>query len=138
MSKWTPGCESPNPDGARKHKGPSVRGRLRAALLEAAPDVVAKLILQARAGDPVALKMFLDRVLPTLRPTAEQIELDIKPGTLMQRAEAVLALAAAGEIPLDAASEFISNATKLVAIEEGTELKNQLALLLSEKFGNIA
>lgn len=112
--------------------------KLRAKLLEAAPDVVAKLIEQAKAGDPVAVKEFLARVLPTLKPEAARVEFALPDGTLMERAEAVLKLAEAGEIPLDVASEHIGNVVKLVAIEQAGELKAQLQMLLEEKFGGIA
>ena len=134
---WEPG-QSGNPEGARLHKAPSQRGKLRATLLEAAPEVVAALIVRAKAGDPVSLKLYLDRVFPTLRPQAEQIALDIEPGSLMQRAEAVLQLAASGELPIDQASEYINNVSKIVLLEQATELKAQLALLLAEKFGDLA
>jgi len=133
MARFQPGT-SGNPEGARMHKA----NKLREALATAAPDVITKLIARAKAGDPVALRLFLERVLPALKPEAKRVEFTLPGGTLMERAEFVLALVAAGELPMDLASEYVTNATKLVAVTQGTELRAKLELLLAERFGDIA
>ena len=125
---------SGNAEGGRLNKA----FVLRAKLIDAAPDVVSRLIEQAKAGDPVALRLFIERVLPTLKPEASRVHFTLPDGSLLERAEAMLALAAAGELPMDVATEYVANATKLVAIEQGTELKAKLDLLLAERFGDLA
>ena len=130
---WQPGT-SGNPSGR-----PKADGKLRDRLREAAPELLEQLIERARAGDPVAVKVFWERTLPALRNEAARVELSLPAqATLLQRADAVLKLAESGEISIDVASDYISNVTKLVAVEQAGELKAQLQMLLEERYGGIA
>lgn len=127
MPKFLPG-QSGNPTG-RPY------GLSRRKLADAAPDIVDKLIVLAKEGDLTAAKMILDRTLPTLKAEAQRLDLGLLDGTLMQRAEAMLAAATAGDISVDVARDLISAIGMLVGIEQGTELKARLDAL---EFGGIA
>jgi hypothetical protein len=110
-------------------------GTSRRKLSEAAPEIVDRLILLAKAGDLVAAKLILDRCLPTLKAEAARVDIGVLQGTLMQRAEALLAAATAGNISVDSAKDLIGAITLLVSIEQGTDLKARLDAL---EFGGMA
>ena len=61
------------------------------------PNIVEKLVEAALGGDIAAAKVILDRVLPPLRATDENIVLNL-PDTHAERGEAVLRAVAVGEL----------------------------------------
>ncbi len=100
--------QSGNPKGRPKgiaDRRTQWRDSLRAEL----PDLLARLLELAKAGDPNAIKMILDRVAPPLRSQAEPIELPAlaKAVTLSDKAAAVIAAVADGSIGTDAASDLL-------------------------------
>src|SRR5690606_41062991 len=102
--RWKPG-ESGNPAG--KPKGAiDRRSKWRAELGDALPAILAKLVDAAKAGDTTAAGLILSRVAPPLRPARETAVVAglAEAGTIAGRAEAVLAAAARGELPSDAAA----------------------------------
>jgi hypothetical protein len=62
---WTQG-QSGNPSGRKPGTGKI--DKLRAALAKELPDVLEALVTQAKAGDTGAIKVILERTVPTLRP----------------------------------------------------------------------
>ena len=68
-SKFKPG-RSGNPAGKPKGRENSATTLARRALQEASPEILAKLIENAKAGDPTALKILAPRLLPTQRAIA--------------------------------------------------------------------
>ncbi|MFO1267140.1 MAG: hypothetical protein U1F67_10430 [Rubrivivax sp.] len=125
MAQWKPG-ESGNPEGGRLNRA----YLLRKQLLDAAPDVIAKTIELAKAGDPVALRLVLERVLPALRTEARLLELALPEGaTLTEQAKALVEAAAKGELPTDHAAELVRALTGVVTVEQGDELRKRLEAL---------
>lgn len=113
-------------------------GRLRARLHEATPAAIEKLISLAHGGDLVALKLLLDRVVPALKPEADRVQFALPTGSPTEAARELLQLAANGTLAPDTAELLIGALAKFTTIEQGTELRDQLALLMSERFGDIA
>lgn len=128
-TKFKPG-KSGNPKGRPKgiaDRRTQWRDNLRMEL----PDLLSKLVQMAREGDPHALKLILDRVAPPLRPQAEPIDLPglASAGTLTERAQAVVAAVAAGEIGTDAASDLLTALGSVARITEIDELAARVAAL---------
>jgi hypothetical protein len=119
---WQKG-ESGNPGGRFRTDRPA---RLRERLAEHGEEVVAKLIELAKAGDPSALNIYFNKVLPSLKPHMAPVLLPAMDGSLTERANAVLAAAERGDIPLDAATEYVKAAAVLLTVTVGDELKARI------------
>lgn len=65
MARFTPG-QSGNPRG-RKPGQQTRMDKLRAGLLDEVPEILTALVEAAKAGDPAACKLVLDRCLPPLK-----------------------------------------------------------------------
>ena len=116
--------QSGNPAG--RTVGTGKAAKLRAELEQHAPEAIAKLISLVKAGDPTALRLYFDRVLPALKPETAATVLPELKGSLTDQARAVLASAAAGDLPIDVAIDVVSAIAKLMAVEEGDELRRRL------------
>jgi hypothetical protein len=90
-------------------------------------------ILRAKAGDGVAMKLCIDRLIPIRGARDRAIEIDVgvtaKAGDLAAAAAAVIAQAAAGEITLSEAKEFMALLEGQRKILETTDLVVRLQLL---------
>ena len=62
--RWQPG-ESGNPSGRRPGSGEVAK--LRAAIAEHLPAIVAQLVEAAKAGDVQAVRLLLERVIPPVK-----------------------------------------------------------------------
>ena len=131
---------SSEPDGKRQPGRPVGSGpvaRLRHELLKDGQldKLVKKTVEMALAGDIAAIRVLLDRAIPTLRAQAAPVALALPTGTLTEQARALLTAAAAGHLPADIASELIRAAAGVVAIEQADELRRRLDAI---EFGGIA
>jgi hypothetical protein len=102
--QFKPG-QSGNPAG--KPKGARHKATLAAqALLEGEAEGIARKAVElALAGDTVALRLCLDRLMPSLKATAPTITLpDPLPESLTDTAKIFLNAAASGQIPPDTAT----------------------------------
>ena len=89
--------------------------------------LVEKVYAAALAGDMVAARLLLDRVLPALRTQAAPVHVELDASaSLTARAEALLMAAAAGELPADIASELIRSIAAVTGIEQADELRHRL------------
>lgn len=94
-------------------------------------DLVAKVVELARAGDPQALRMVLERIDPTPRAMLPAIEI---PGltecvSMSEKARCIVDAAGRGTISPDAASALlgaIANAARIVEHEELSERISRL------------
>jgi hypothetical protein len=140
--------ESPNTDG-KKSDGRGVSGRftkgnkaspgrppgrgivaeLRDKLAQDVDKVIGILREQALAGDPQAIRILLDRVLPSLRPIEMPTPLCLPPGNLAQQAHAVVQAVAAGDIAPSQAAQIISALGGVAKIVETTDLLDRIAKL---------
>jgi hypothetical protein len=130
MAKFGKNNQPPN-----EHKRlPKFRTRMIDALKARGVDeqgFVALLVSKALDGEGnngVYISELLKRYAPITKATLEPVDIANFPqeGTPLQKAEAVYNAMAAGEIPPDVGQIFIDSISKLLAIEEITELKARL------------
>jgi hypothetical protein len=133
MAKFGKNNQPPN-----EHKRlPKFRTRMIDALKARGVDeqgFVALLVSKALDGEGnngVYISELLKRYAPITKATLEPVDIANFPqeGTPLQKAEAVYNAMAAGEIPPDVGQIFIDSISKLLAIEEITELKERLTKL---------
>jgi hypothetical protein len=124
---WKPG-QSGNPAG--RPKGiPNPQARLRKLIdVEA---LIRRLSESAAKGNTRAAELLLDRALPPLRAVAEPVQM---PGladaaTLTEKAEAVVALAADGQLSPDVATAMLTAIGQLAKAAEIDELARRIAAL---------
>ena len=116
-----------NPAG--RPKGVGVVARLRNEMLGEGKvtQLVEKVYAAALAGDMVAARLLLDRVLPALRTQAAPVHVQLDASaSLTARAEALLMAAADGQIPSCAAAELIRSIAAVTGIEQADELRHRL------------
>ena len=127
MAKFKPG-ESGNRKG--RPKGTGEAAKLRQAIADDAPDIIAAMAEAAKNGDTAAAKLLLDRIAPALKSEAQPVELpDMKHGGLPERANAVLDAAAEGRLAPDTASQLVAAVGKLARVFEIDELEKRLQAL---------
>ena len=103
---------------------------LRAKLIDGhLPKIIEKLVELALAGDVSAAKALLDRAIPAMKAQAAPVSLPVPAGTLTEKALALLTAALDGSLPPDIASELITALSRIVSIEQATELKARLDAL---------
>lgn len=121
---------SGNPKGRppRPKTGPD---KLRSDILRQAPEILAALVAQAKAGDVAAAQAVLSRCLPALRPTDRPVALPLPSGTgdIGEAANAVLGALAGGAMSPDQASTVASVLATLTRVREATELEQRIAAL---------
>ncbi|MGZ8914371.1 MAG: DUF5681 domain-containing protein [Methylobacter sp.] len=115
--KFQPG-QSGNPKGRPKDKTPATM--LRKSIAEAMPDILAQLVVQAKAGDVAAAKVLIDRVCPPLKPQALPVILPAN-GSLTEQGNEIIRATMAGQIPPDIGSQLITALaaqSKIIEIDE--------------------
>jgi hypothetical protein len=90
-------------------RGPSAAEEIRALIEPHKAEIIAKAVELAKMGDPVSLRLCLDRLAPTPRQEAEKV---VVPGlkeaaTLQEKATAILAAVADGEISAEAGDRLL-------------------------------
>jgi hypothetical protein len=113
--------QSGNPKGKPKNKTPATL--LRKSISDNMPEIIIKLVEQAKNGDVAAAKVLLDRCCPALKPQAMAINLPVN-GTLAEQGDEIIRATMGGLIPPDIGSQLItalSNQGKLIELQELTE-----------------
>lgn len=115
--------QSGNPAGRKPGQTPGAQ--IRKAIEENKELILKAVINAAITGDMMACKMLLDRITPTFKPVAAQIELPIADGAgLTEQGATVIRAALSGHIPPDIGSQLItalSNQAKIIEIDELTK-----------------
>jgi hypothetical protein len=118
-TKFQPGV-SGNPKGKPKDKTPATL--LRKSIVDDMPEIILKLVEQAKSGDTAAAKILLDRCCPVLKAQAMAINLPVN-GSLAEQGGEIIRATLSGHIPPDIGSQLItalSNQGKLVELQELT------------------
>lgn len=119
-----PGSGRPKGSGNNKHH------ELREMLFSQAEPLLEQLILLAKEGDLQALKLCIDKILPSMKPVEAPTPVSTDhDGSLTERAEKILLAALSGEIPAAEANQLLSGMTSLARIKEFDELDKRLGEL---------
>ena len=130
--RWKAG-ESGNPKG--KPPGSGELQKLRAAIGEHVPEIIAQLVTAARGGDIQAARLILERVLPPMKAMEHAQTLDLPEGTLTDQGRAVLRSVAAGELAPGQGAQLLTAIGTLGKIAELDELAARITAL-EAKNGN--
>ena len=110
--------------------GRGVVAEMRETLATDLHKIIETLKAQALAGDPQAIRIILDRVLPSLRPVELPAVLALPIGsTLAEQARAVVQAAADGEIAPSQAALIVTALGGVAKIIETTELVKRIEAL---------
>ena len=124
--RWKPG-QSGNPKG--KPPGSGEVQRLRAAIAEHVPALVAVLVERALGGDVGAARLLLERVVPPLKASEEATPLTLPDGTLTEQGRAVVVAVAAGELAPSQGAALLASLGTLAKLTEADELERRIAAL---------
>lgn len=119
------GCPSGRPKGIADR-----RSELRSLLEPHANDLVEKLVELAKKGEPTALRLVIERLLPRIKPdnsiTFELPEgrLDT-PDNMLQIAEDITRAVAAGQLSLEEAQKFTAFIVQQRRIIRDADFKKQ-------------
>ena len=112
---------SGNPKGRPKDKTPATL--LRKSIIDDMPEIILKLVEQAKNGDTAAAKILLDRCCPALKSQAMAIHLPVN-GSLAEQGNEIIRATLSGNIPPDIGAQLITalaNQGKLIELQELTE-----------------
>ncbi len=124
--RWKPG-ESGNPKG--RPPGTGQVAKLRAAIAQDVPNILASLSAAALAGDVQAARLLLERTLPALKPAELPQALTLPDGPLTDQGRAVLAAVAAGELAPGQGAALLSAIGQLARVAEVDELARRIEAL---------
>ena len=125
--RWKAG-ESGNPAGRKPGTGEVAR--LRAAIGERVPELLAALMTKALEGDVGAARLLLERAIAPLKGIEQAVTLQLpNDGTLTAKATAVLSAAAAGDLAPGQAAQLIAALGTLAKISEVDELAARITAL---------
>ena len=124
--RWKPG-QSGNPAG--KPPGSGEVQRLRAAIAEHLPGIVARLVEQAKDGDVQAARLLLERVVPPMKAVEAPAPLALEGSTLTDQGRAVMAAVGAGELAPGQGAALLAALGTLAKLAEADELERRIAAL---------
>lgn len=124
---WKPG-QSGNPAG--RPPGVGEIGKLRAAIGDRLPALLAAMMSKAIEGDVGAARLLLERAIAPLKGIEQAVTLQLpNEGTLTAKANAVLSAAAAGDLAPGQAAQLIAALGTLAKISEVDELAARITAL---------
>jgi hypothetical protein len=135
MPKFKKG-ESGNPEG-RPKGSQNFATKLMASILADVPALLEVTKQKAFAGDMVAMRLLLERVLPVSKATAPTIALPalVEAHTLTDKANAILATVANGELPSDMAAQLLGSLSDIAKLVELESLLKRVELLEQGQLG---
>jgi hypothetical protein len=127
LGRWKKG-ESGNPKG--RPPGVGAIAKLRAAIAEHVPEIVAKLVERAKEGDSAAARLLLERAMPPIKPIEQPAPVALPDGaTLTEQGRAVLSAAGLGDIAPGQAAQLLASLAALAKLVETDELAMRVAKL---------
>ena len=131
---WVKGT-SGNPAGRKPGTGDI--GKLRAAIADRVPELLAAMMDKALEGDVGAARLLMERCIAPLRPTEQAVTLQLpSDGILMTKASAVLASAASGALAPGQAAQLIGALGAMAKIQELDEMDARITALEAAQHGN--
>jgi Family of unknown function (DUF5681) len=125
-TQWKKGT-SGNPAG--RTPGSGEVGKLRAAIAEHVPSVIAKLVEQAQACDVGAARLLLERCIATLKSIDQAAPVALPAATLTDQARAVLHAAASGNLTPAEAAQYLQGIGAVARVAETDELAARVTAL---------
>jgi hypothetical protein len=119
---------SGNPGGKRPGMQHRITKRLQALILPAAPEVISKLIVNAKSGDLEAMKLYLRLIpkLPRLAPTISDFPVISNAGEASAEIAKTLARLIQGEIDLETYGAAIDGLRTFIAAHERVEIEAEI------------
>lgn len=118
--------QSGNPAG--RPKGIGRIGELRNSIHQHVPDIINAMVAQAKAGDVLAAKLLLEKVLPPMKADEATIQFNKVEG-LIEQGNEILRAVADGEIAPTQASSILTGLGSLARIKEIDELEKRITKL---------
>lgn len=124
---WKKG-QSGNPAG--RPPGSGEVAKVRAAISERVPELLAAMMSKALEGDVAAARLLLERAIAPLKGIEQAVTLQLpNDGTLTAKANAVLSAAAAGDLAPGQATQLIAALGTLAKISEVDVLAARIEML---------
>lgn len=124
--RWKAG-ESGNPAGRKPGTGEVAR--LRAAIGERVPELLAAMMTRALEGDVGAARLLLERAVAPLKAAEQPEALTLPDGSLTDQGRAVLRAVAAGELAPGQGAALLGAIGTLARVVEVDELARRIEVL---------
>ncbi len=118
---------SGNPKG--RPASASTVAKLRASIAKDIPEIIAKQVELAKAGDAQAARLLIERVLPPIRATEQAAPMNLPTGSLADQGRAILASTAAGELTPGQGAQLLTGLGAVAKLIETDELAVRVAAL---------
>lgn len=126
--RWKPG-ESGNPGGRKPGSGEVAR--LRSQIAKDMPEIITKLVAQAKGGDVSAARLLFERTVAPLKASEEPALVTLPDGTLTEQGQAVVAAVSIGDLTPTQGSSLLASLGTLAKLTECDELERRVADLES-------
>lgn len=103
----------------------TARAKFRLAMEPDMPEIRQALANAAKAGDPAAIKLIYDRLIPSVKPTSDDLSIRLT-GTLEEKGEAIVAAMLKGRITADQAQAAINVLSAQAKLTEQSEIIKRL------------
>src|SRR5260221_11655387 len=123
-TRWRKG-QSGNPLGLRRHSALTVT-KIRKMIEDASEDIVSRQIDLARKGHALGARGLLAKIIPDAKSAPIEAPVALT-GSPADRAEAILAGLAAGELSQDSAGALMAAVRATQEISDASELRQRLA-----------
>ncbi len=125
--QWQPGT-SGNPAGRRPGSGEVAK--LRQAIAAHVPEIIDRLVQQAREGDAQAARLLLERVIPPVKAAEQPALLDLPAGgALADHGRAILQATGEGALGPQQAAQLLAALGALARVVEVDELARRVQAL---------
>lgn len=123
---WKPG-QSGNPAGRKPGTGDVAK--IRAAINDRVPELLAAMLNKALEGDVGAARLLLERAVAPLKATEQAEKITLPEGSLTDQGRAVLRAVAAGELAPGQGAALLGAIGTLARVTEIDELEARLTKL---------
>ena len=103
--------------------------KLRAAIADRVPELLAAMMARALDGDVGAARLLLERAIAPLKAAEQSQALSLPDGTLTEQGRAVLASVAAGELAPGQGAALLGAIGTLARVAEIDELARRIEVL---------
>lgn len=124
---WQAG-RSGNPNG--RPKGTGEIGKLRKIIAGHIPEIIDQMVNKAKEGDVQAAKLLLERAVPTLKSTEQNVVIDMPAdATLSEQGSFIIQSVANGTLAPLQGNALLTSLGTLARIKEIDELEKRLTAL---------